>query len=279
MFKRFRLVVTILLIGTAVVLWQQQRPWNFSVTFFDIGQGDAHLIKTPAHQTILIDGGPNRTILRKLGSALPWTTRTIDLMILSHPHADHVTGLIEVLKRYKVKQVVATWAAYNTPEYATWQKIITDKKIPLLIAQAGQNLELADGVKLTILWPTVSMAGVVTKDVNFTSIVNKICWQATCALFTGDTPKENEQELLSLGANLKAQILKVAHQGSRTSSSEDFLRAVAPEVAVIPVGENNYGHPHTEVVERLQRLVRTVLRTDQVGDITFVSNGESWYVP
>ncbi|HLD85859.1 MAG TPA: ComEC/Rec2 family competence protein [Patescibacteria group bacterium] len=274
-----KIIVLLGTFGLVVVLawwWGGQSNHLLTVTFFDVGQGDAALIRTPQDQTILIDGGPDRTILTKLGESLPWTRRTIDLVILSHPHADHVAGLNYVLARYRVRHVLMTGAIHTTPEYLKFLELLKNKEVPVTIAQAGQVIELNGGVSVEVLWPFKSMVGERVDDLNTTSIVNRVVYKATAVLFTGDTPKENEAALLNSGSDLTAQILKVAHQGSRTSSSEEFIKAVAPEVAVIPVGQNSYGHPHAEVVERLKKLVEVVLRTDAEGDITWQSNGQSW---
>ena len=274
-----KIIVLLGTVGLVVVLawwWGGQSNHLLTVTFFDVGQGDAALIRTPQDQTILIDGGPDRTILTKLGESLPWTRRTIDLVILSHPHADHVAGLNYVLARYRVRHVLMTGAIHTTPEYLKFLELLKNKEVPVTIAQAGQVIELNGGVSVEVLWPFKSVVGERVDDLNITSIVNRVVYKATAVLFTGDMPKENEAALLNSGSDLTAQILKVAHQGSRTSSSEEFIKAVAPEVAVIPVGQNSYGHPHAEVVERLKKLVEVVLRTDAEGDITWQSNGQSW---
>lgn len=274
-----KIIVLLGTFGLVVVLawwWGGQSNHLLTVTFFDVGQGDAALIRTPQDQTILIDGGPDRTILTKLGESLPWTRRTIDLVILSHPHADHVAGLNYVLARYRVRHVLMTGAIHTTPEYLKFLELLKNKEVPVTIAQAGQVIELNGGVSVEVLWPFKSVVGERVNDLNITSIVNRVVYKATAVLFTGDMPKENEAALLNSGSDLTAQILKVAHQGSRTSSSEEFIKAVAPEVAVIPVGQNSYGHPHAEVVERLKKLVEVVLRTDAEGDITWQSNGQSW---
>jgi beta-lactamase superfamily II metal-dependent hydrolase len=279
MIRRSYILALTLILAVLIILaaWYVFRPAGLQVTFFDIGQGDASLIQTPSGQTILIDGGPDRTILKKLGAALPWTTRTIDLMILSHPHSDHVSGLIWVLERYGVRRVLASGVIHTTPEYLKWLEFIKAKNIPLTVAQAGQQLKLSDDVTVEILWPPVTYLGQRVEDLNASSIVNKVRYGSTSLLFTGDTPQVNEQAMLETGFDLKADILKVAHQGSRTSSSEQFIKAVAPNLAVIPVGrDNRYGHPHLEVVDRLNKLVSKVLRTDQTGDIKLVSDGHNW---
>ncbi|MDP3986157.1 MAG: ComEC/Rec2 family competence protein [Candidatus Veblenbacteria bacterium] len=268
-------VAALVVIGIAWV-WQQSTPPAFTVTFFNVGQGDAALVRTVAGQTILVDGGPDRTILSKLGAALPWGERTIDLVILSHPHADHVSGLNYVLERYRVRQVLVTGAVHTTPEYLRFLELLKEQGLPVALARAGQTVELAGGVRVEVLWPQESFLGKEVPDLNATSIVNRVVYGSTAVLFTGDTPEENESSLLASGAEVEAQLLKVAHQGSRTSSSPAFLRAVSPQVAVISVGQNSYGHPHAEVVERLRELVPQVLRTDEEDDITFMSDGQSF---
>lgn len=275
--QRLWLVVLGVALAAAGLWWQARPPTELTVTFFNIGQGDATLIRTPQGQQILIDGGPDRTILRKLGQELPWFERDIDLVILSHPHADHVAGLTYVLERYRVQQILMTDAVHTTPEYLRFLELIKQYQVPVTLAQAGQVIALSGEVNVEVLWPNISYAGIKVVDLNATSIVNRVVYGNTAVLFTGDTPSENEAALVASGAQLSAQILKVAHQGSHTSSTEAFLRAVSPEVAVISVGANNrYGHPHRQIVARLQTLVATVLRTDRDGDITFRSHGRRW---
>ena len=268
------LVAIVLLLGWFVV---PKGDAALRVTFFDIGQGDSALVSTPKGMRILIDGGPDRTVLTKLGEALPWNERTIDLVVLSHPHADHITGLTYVLERYRVKRILMTDAVHTTPEYARFLELIRDRQIPVTLARAGQAFTLEDGVSMEVFWPQASYEGVRLSDLNVSSIVNRVRFRNTSVLFTGDTPIENEEAIVASGADISSQILKVGHQGSRTSSGEEFLRAVAPEVAVISVGKDNqFGHPHAEVVERLERMVPTVLRTDKDGDVRFESDGTRW---
>lgn len=255
--------------------WQVQSNELLTVTFFDIGQGDAALIKTPAQQIILIDGGPDRTILDKLGQHLPWTERSIDLIILSHPHADHVAGLNHVLQRYQVKHVLLTGALHSTPEYLKFLSLLKEKNISTTIAAAGKTFNLDGGVSIKILWPLTSLNQSRPDDLNDSSIVNRVDFGEVSLLFTGDTPVANEKELIDGNYELNADILKVAHQGSKTSSSEEFIKAVSPQIAIISVGKNSYGHPHEEIMMRLKSLVQEVWRTDQEGDITYLSDGKS----
>ncbi len=278
--KRMRFALALAFVIVAAWLVAGRQPVAFSVTFFDVGQGDSALVTTPDRTFVLIDGGPSRAVLTKLGQALPFGVRTLDLVVLSHPHADHLAGLAYVLQRYRVKHVLMTDATHTTPEYIAFLELVREQDIPVTIARAGQRFDIGAGARLEVLWPAMSYAGARTSDLNATSIVSRIVYGSTAVLFTGDTPIENEASLLASGADVKAQLLKVAHQGSRTSSSEEFIRAVSPETAVVSVGaDNRFGHPHEDVILRLTRLVPAVLRTDQDGDIRFESDGARWTRP
>ncbi len=273
-------IVGLIIILLLAWLVASVRPVELSVTFFDVGQGDAALITTPARQAILIDGGPDRSILDKIGRTLPWDKHMIDLMILSHPHADHLTGLVAVLRQYRVREILMTGVVHTTPEYLEFLKIIQTKKIPVRLAQVGQTIKLAQGVELEVAGPIVSYQDQSVADLNATSLVVKLKYGTTQALFTGDQTKENELELLKMGVNLSAQILKVSHHGSRASSSLEFLRAVKPDYAVISVGAgNSFGHPAAGTVQRLQALGAAIYRTDKAGDVEFISDGRSWRLP
>ncbi len=275
--KKFKLLI---IAGIIIVTWwlyKAAQPWPFTLIFLDVGQGDAELIKTPDHRIILIDGGPDASVIRKLGQELPWTTRTIDLVVVSHPHADHVTGLIEVLKRYKVNNILTSSVVYNTPEYATWLALINKKHIPVIVARAGQTIGIGSGATLTVILPLMSYQDQTIDNVHTSMVVNSLRYGKTTALFMGDAEVPLEQSLVELGVDLKSDILKVGHHGSQTSSSLEFIKAVAPQYAVISVGgKNRYGHPHPTVLTRLQSLVPQVLRTDTEGDIRFVSNEQVW---
>lgn len=273
-------IVFLLAAGVLVVgyIWFVYTPENNNlvVTFLNIGQGDSTIIRTSQGETILIDGGPDRTILSKLAKYIPWAERTIDLMILSHPHADHLTGLNYVLERYKVRHVLMTDAVHTTPEYFRFLELLKEKNIPITLATTGKKFMFSDGVVIEVIWPNETFVDRKLSDLNDSSIVDKLVYGSSSIIFTGDTPAANEQAILRAGLDVRAQILKVAHQGSKTSSTKEFIQAVAPEVAIIPVGPNSYGHPHKEVVDRLNELVPLVLRTDEEGDITFVSNGQTF---
>lgn len=243
---------------------------KIKIDFFDVGQGDALLIDAPNNNQVLVDGGPSDAILNKLGSALPFFDRRIELVILTHPDADHLSGLIEVLKRYDVGEILETGIEDSTSEYAAWNDLIKEKNIPVVFAQAGQIIKISDNLAINILYPLAEINGEdYSKNTNNTSIMGKVFYGQNSILFTGDAEGVEENSLLINGTDLKADILQVAHHGSKNSTIQEFLAAVAPQIAVIQVGaKNRYGHPTQEVLERLKEI--TVLRNDLEGDIEFV---------
>lgn len=282
-FPRKWLLPALLLIAILVWLVVLTMPDDrLHVTFLDVGQGDAILIQTPNHQNILIDGGPDpQKINLGLSKKLSFWDRTIDLVISTQPQADHITGLVEVLQRYKVKQVLESGFPYDSYIYQEWLNVIKDKQIKHKITHAGQEIDLGNGTKLEMLNPPVKLFQGTSHDVDNNGVVIKMRWGKVSFLFTADIRDEAEFELVSQRANLKSTVLKVAHHGSRTSTSTQFLAATDPEIAVISVGANNpFGHPDSEVVERLiNRLGENkVYRTDKNGTIEFITDGERLWV-
>lgn len=271
----------LLILGLAAVLatmplfWlTYSAPSNLEVDFLDVGQGDAILIKTPGGQNVLVDGGPDKTVIKRLGENLPWWDKQIDLMILTHPHDDHVTGLIEVLKRYKVKRILYTGAAHNAPNYLAWLKTVRDKKVPLTIIDKEQTMDLGQKVKLAILYPDQSLLNKTFADLNDSSIVMKLIYGRNKFLLTGDAGLAVEKILLAGGADLKADVLKIGHHGSQYSSSQEFLDKVKPLIAVIEVGkDNSFGHPNLRIIKRLERVGARIFRTDEKGTVRIESNG------
>jgi len=270
----FGSLVGFLLLGFAFLERQDQ---NLKVTFFDVGQGDSILIRTPQKQNILIDGGPDSKVLEKLGKFLPFYDRKIDLMVLTHPHADHVAGLIKVLERYKVSKVLLSGALHTTDEYIRFLELIKDKKIPATIALSGQFIDLG-GTQIEVLYPFESLEGQSFKDLNKSSVVLRMDFLETSFLFTGDMDAEIERDLAGNEFDTDVDVLKVAHQGSKTSTSGLFLENVTPNIAVIFVGKNNFGHPHQEVLERLEKAGAKTKRTDTNGDIQIISNGKNFWL-
>jgi len=265
-----------------LVVYDLKNPQLLEVNFFDVGQGDAIFIETSKRHQILIDGGPSSAILEKLGKEMSFLDRTIDLIILTHPEKDHLAGLIEVLKKYRVENILWTGVIRHTPTFEEWQKLIEEERArgdaQIKIAKSGQKIT-SPGLVMKILYPPESLEGKEFADSNDTSIVAKLVFGGNSFLFTGDAYKSVERELVKEGIDIDSDILKVSHHGSKTSSSEDFIKAVSPETAVISVSKGNiYGHPHQEVLEILQKYGITILRTDLDGDIKIISDGTKYEV-
>ncbi|MEA3293217.1 MAG: MBL fold metallo-hydrolase [Patescibacteria group bacterium] len=259
------------------------------VVFFDIGQGDSIFIETPEKYQILIDGGPNTNVLEKLAKNMLPCDRTIDLVVLTHPDHDHIYGLIDVLGRYKVKNILWTGVIKDTSEYEKWENLIEKEKAKIFIANSEKEI-VFPRVVLRILNPIESIEGEKLKKVNNTSIVIKLIFDDKTFLFTGDIFKSIERELVErYGEKIDSDVLKVAHHGSKTSSDEKFLETVSPEIAVISVegnteikGEkcdnkerNRYGHPGCATLSELKKLKVEMFRTDEDGDISIVSDGKN----
>jgi len=250
----------------------------FQVVFFDVGQGDAIFIETPQKHQILIDGGPDSKILEKLSKEIPFWDRKIDLIILTHPERDHLNGLLQVLKKYEVENILWTGIKRETNEWKEWENAILKEKARIIIAQAGQQL-IAGMANFKILFPLENLNDKEFKNTNDTSIVIQLVYQKMSFLLMGDSSQIVEKELISQNENLNSDVLKVGHHGSKTSSSNDFIERVSPALAVISVGkDNSYGHPHQEVLEILKKYGIKVLRTDLKGDIKIVSDGEKFQI-
>lgn len=251
--------------------WSLLPDGKFHVQFFDVAQGDSTLITTTENQRILIDGGPDLSLLERLGETLPFFDRRIDLLVLTHPEADHITAFPEVLRRYDVSRVLFTGVNHKSSHADAFLHALDESDAEMMLADAFHDLDLGDDAVLDILWPRESMLGRTVKKQNNESIVMKLTWRDQSILFTGDIEEKTEDALLKAGTDLTADILKVAHHGSKTSSSTGFLLAVAPRLAIISVGrENTYGHPHPSVLARYDRIGIPVKRTDTDGTMDIV---------
>lgn len=241
------------------------------VWFFDVGQGDAIFIESPTGEQMLIDGGPGSTVLEKLEAVMPFWDRSLDAVLLTHPHADHVDGLVEVVDRYEVETVYWTGVEYATTTADAFDRRIDDE-VEVLVT-GPRTIDLGGGATLEIIFPTESFKDERVSDVNGSSIVAVLRYGATSVLLTGDLT-ETEEPLLLDFVDASVDVLKVGHHGSGYSSTRAFLEDVKPEIAVISVGaENDYGHPHPATLERLNDAGASILRTDLHGDIRLISEG------
>ena len=237
------------------------------INFYDIGQGDGIMVEAGNDIQVVIDGGPSDKMVEKIGKDLPFYDRQIELMIMTHPDKDHLGGLVDVLKYYQVEQVLITGIECDTAVCQEFNKIIKEKNIPVKIAQAGQIINLGEGTYLGIFSPRENLSGRKFKDDNDTSIVAKLISNGRSALFTGDIGFKVENELMEGNTNLDSDILKVSHHGSKYATSSKFLEATSPQIAVISVGKNSYGHPAEELLSRINDYGAAIKRTDLDGDV------------
>ncbi len=233
------------------------------VHFIDVGQGDAILAQT-AERNVLIDGGTRgagQTVadyLRSLGIS------SLDLVIATHPHEDHIGGLLTVLSEFEVAEVMDPGAVHTTVTFEQYLDLIDEKNITFTIARAGMIRDLGSGIRLTILHPTDPLS----QGLNDCSIVARLTGAGVNFMFTGDIEAYYERKVVGREKDLSAHVLKIAHHGSRSSTSKEFLAAVNPEYAVIMTGEGNrYNHPHSEVLQRLKSAGVTLFRTDMHGTV------------
>jgi competence protein ComEC len=260
---------------------------RLTVTFLDVGEGDAILIRSPAGHRILVDGGPSGdAISAALGRHLPFWDRHLDLVVLTHSHQDHVTGLVTVLERYDVDQVLApavptdvwptdAWPTDGWPVDRYWREELERQHIPTTEPFAGQWIDLGGGAWLSVLHPPKEPLPGAEKDDN--AVVLKLTLGEASFLLAADLDARAEAYLTNRHTDLRATVLKVAHHGSAGSTSADFLAAVQPLTAVISVGQDNaYGLPATETLGRLEP--RPVFRTDLQGDIEISTDGERLWI-
>lgn len=254
-------MVTLLAVFSDVLPRKEVTVW-----VFDVGQGDAIFIDAPRKQ-MLIDGGPDEVVLERLAAVMPWWDRSIDVVVNTHPHADHVVGLIPVLERYKVSQVLDADAGYSTPEFAEYLRLAAPHRG---ILSGDVTIDLGDGVRLKTLWPEAAYGDTVLEDPNDGSIVFLLEYGQASVLLTGDAGAEEEAQW-EVG---DIDILKVGHHGSDTSTSSELIARTDPEVAIISVGEDNeYSHPSSFVVDRLKEAGVVTYRTDIHGTIRIKTDG------
>jgi competence protein ComEC len=271
--KKIAYAILGILFLIAVLVWLavfSLKNQELEIIFFDIGQGDSILIKTKNNQQILIDGGPDDSVVDKLGENLPFYDKKIELIILTHPDKDHLSGLVEVVKRYQVDKILKTGVECSTEVCQILLEQIQKKKIPVEIAQAGQTIFLDKNIFLGILNPSENLFGENVKNKNDASIVAKLIAGKNSVLFTGDITSKSEKKLVENNFNLQSDFLKIAHHGSKYSTSENFLKEVSPETAIISVGKNSWGMPTKEVLEKLDRKKIKVYRTDIDGDVRII---------
>lgn len=276
-----RIIITILILSLIFQLFNSFSNKDLRIYFIDVGQGDASLIITPNNKTILIDGGGSLDKNYDVGknTLVPYLLDrgvcTIDYLIVSHFDNDHCGGLMYLLKTLRVKNVFISKQAKLNEEYKNFMEIVKQKHISIKIVKQGDVISIEDDLKIYILHPSLELC---FDDLNNNSIVAKLVYKDFSMLFTGDIEKEAESKIVEKYGKslLKSTVIKVAHHGSKTSSTQEFIDLVNPKIALIGVGKgNNFGHPNEEVLERLNNLKVKVFRTDECGEIEIRTNGKN----
>lgn len=253
----------------AITFYDQNFAQRPKVIFFDVGQGDAVMMDIQDDTQILVDGGNGKDILNKLGKYMPFYDKKIELLIMTHPDKDHMGGLVEVLKYYKVDQILETGIFCETAICKEWDELISEKNIPVKYAEFGQNIKAGNNTNINVLYPFENLKDKKVKDDNDTSMVLRLTLNDSSYLLTGDAGFAAEKDLLDKNINIKSRILKVSHHGSKNATSSEFLNAIKFEKAIISVGENKYGHPAKELINRLKNINAEIFRTDETGDVVF----------
>lgn len=248
-------------------------PQNLKVSFLDVGQGDATLIQTTSGRVILLDGGPDEKILKEIRDEIGPQKRKIDLLIISHPHADHIAGLNYVIESYEIGQIMMCSYSHTSPDYLELLWKIKKEKIRVTKANAGQRIEI-DDVILEFFWPPQEKF--VFKDLNDTSVVLTVSKKDKGILFLGDLSKDFQDEL-KFPEGLKIEIVKIAHHGSKDAISADLIDTLGPKYAIISSGwDNPFGHPAAATINLLLQKNIVVERTDLHGSRRFYFNGNGF---
>ncbi len=270
-------VISLLTLANAFIwygVFREERGNELRVAFLDVGQGDSIYIEAPNGNQLLVDGGSGTRALSALSQVMPSYDNSIDALLATHPDKDHIGGLTFVLERYQIGIVFLNGARSDTAAWQSFEKKIDESGARKIIARRGMRVNLSKDIYFDILFPDVDVSNF--KETNEGSIVGKLVYKNESFLLTGDSPIKIEQHLVARdGKNLNANVLKLGHHGSRTSSSESYLGFVSPEYAIISAGcKNSYGHPHKEVLQLLDKFKIPKLSTCDSGTIVFTTDGE-----
>ena len=266
-------LLILICIGLACVLSSLTTPGKLRISFLDIGQGDSIFIQTPSGHTMIVDGGPTDHVLERLSRTTNYFMHDIDVMVATHPDADHITGLIPVLEKYDVHTIVVSGSEGRTAVFADLNNHIDGEHADVHIANAGDVIDFHDGVTAKILHP---YTGEHFKDTNDASVSMVVTYGGETFLLTGDLPGTREPLLTTNGLPKNITVYKAGHHGSKFSSGEQLLTYIRPEYAVISAGKDNrYGHPNPETITRLQKYAKEIISTIDRGTISFVTDGRT----
>ncbi len=265
----------IIIIAMVFYYFYEKKDNLLNLVFFDVGQGDAILIKTPNEKNILIDGGPDSDYVEKLGNYLAYRANKIDLVIITHAHRDHYLGLIEIIKKYKPKNIIYSGVDANFTDYLYMKKIIENLNINLIIPKISQKYEIENDLDFEIIYMPNTKT---VENLNDSSISIKLNYKNFNAVLTGDASCEIEKQILKNKNNLQAEIFKAGHHGSKYSNCDNILKAIKPEITIIQLGiDNKFGHPHQDALNRILKINSKILRNDQSGDIIIKSDGINYF--
>lgn len=284
------LVVTVVLVWVAVGSLPDD---NLRLVACDVGQGDAILVQWKARQ-VLVDGGPSSRVLDCLSRYVPFWDRTIEVVVLTHAQDDHMNGLVEVLERYEVENILLSGALGEAKSFGEFREAVVEEAAKVRLVKQGDLVRIGP-LLLEVKWPKTSYGSEIvweslsddnvlgvnafSGDLNKTSVVLELSFGSFEALLTGDIGQAEERALVGEGLLSGVEVLKVAHHGSKYSSSSEFLREISPDLALISVGgRNSYGHPTSDTLMGLDTVGAKVLRTDEVGDVEIVSDGKNFWV-
>lgn len=265
--------------GNTAVKSDSGKQSTLTVRMLDIGQGDSFLLEKDG-KFVLIDAGDIEHRDAIVALLKKYHVKTISKVIITHPHADHLGGMLAVFKNFKVESIYDDGMPANTSSYKNYLKQIEANKIPYQALKAGDTLSFFDGVSFKVLGPVKKITNQKgNSDFNNNSIVGRLTYGNFSMLFTGDAEKEEEQSILNAKVTLKSDVLKAGHHGSRTSTSPDFLKGVNPKEVFISCGQgNDYGHPHKETMAKLEKAKVHIYRTDRDGTVTLTTSGKDYTI-
>ena len=282
--KKFLLLIStaLIILGFLILFaFLNYKDDKLHIVFCDVGQGDAIFIRTSREADILIDGGPDAKVLECLSSHMPFWDRSIDLVIMTHPDADHSTGLISVVERYRIEKFYTQAIPGKTDVYKRLEANLAKKQLSAKYLHSGDRISDKEGFSMTTLWPSLEEISKIDQNrtnirINEISVIQLLNYGEFSVLLTGDAGYQVMDQIADPARSIN--ILKVPHHGSKTGMSDNFLSIVNPEVAVISSGEgNSYGHPAKESIALLENQGSKILRTDKIGDIEIISDGKIYY--
>ena len=274
------LIALLSLLAFAPLALAAEAAGQMFVHVLDVGQGDAILIRSPAGKNVLLDAGTPESTASLLKRLNELVKGPLDLVIMSHPHADHIGGMTEVLRKKGAKMFLDPGFDYASKMYADMVSALEELAIPVRLGQAGRKIDIGGGASLEIISPALPFFKNTRSDANANSIVALLTYGKTSFYLAADSEAETEQGILKRivkeqGRSIKSTVYKVAHHGSRHASSEEILAEIQPEISVFSCGANNrYGHPTPEALSRVMKVGSKVYRTDENGEVTLVSDGK-----